>query len=343
DPHQANNMIPEEKLPLVQKALQAAFHTDTYDSITQLTKGLSTALVFKINVDSQPYVLRIVTRTDAVADPALYYGSMQTAAEGGIAPPIYYLSIEDRVSITGYVRDEPFPALLAKQLVPQLIRKLHALPKFGFRLNYFESVSKWLPRFIEKNILSEIAHKELMSRHQAMVAAYPVNAIEEWVASHNDTKPENMVFDGTRVWLIDWEAAFLNDRYLDLAIIANFLVVTPSDEHDFLHEYLDRAATDYEITRFYVMRAILHFYYFTFLIAFDTGENPIDFSAIAHRDYRQFHKGMWDGHITLDNAQTKREYAMIHFEKFIAVTSETRMRKSLRLMSTHKQGEIARD
>jgi thiamine kinase-like enzyme len=37
-------------------------------------------------------------------------------------------------------------------------------------------------------------------------------------------KPENILFDGHRVWLLDWKAALVNDRYFDLAIAANFVV-----------------------------------------------------------------------------------------------------------------------
>lgn len=46
----------------------------------------------------------------------------------------------------------------------------------------------------------------------------------DMVSCHNDLKPENILFDGDRIWLVDWEAAFLNDRYCDLAVIANFVV-----------------------------------------------------------------------------------------------------------------------
>ncbi|MDQ2776013.1 MAG: hypothetical protein M3Y57_14020 [Acidobacteriota bacterium] len=37
------------------------------------------------------------------------------------------------------------------------------------------------------------------------------------------------MFDGRRAWLIDWKAAFLNDRYFDLAIVANFVVTNEAD------------------------------------------------------------------------------------------------------------------
>lgn len=333
-------MIPQNKVPLVEKALLTAFNTTSFEDIVPMTKGLSTALIYRIIVRGQPYLLRIVMRTDAIADPALYYASMETAAQAGVAPPIYYLSVEDRISITGFVAEQPFSEDLAKKLVPPLLRKLHATPKFAFRLQYFDSISKWLPRYKEKNVLSEKANDELMARYQRIIAIYPVHAVDGWVSCHNDTKAENIVFDGTRPWLVDWESAFLNDRYLDLAIIGNFLVSTREDEEAFLSAYFDRLPTEDETARFYVMRAILHFFYFTFLIALDNGENPIDVATLRRHDFNRFHKEMWGGGTELKDAQIKREYAMIHFERFMTVTDERRMQESLQLISAWGRANI---
>jgi thiamine kinase-like enzyme len=52
--------------------------------------------------------------------------------------------------------------------------------------------------------------RPLFRRYAAVTKVYPRN--DDLVASHNDVKPENIVFDGDRVWLVDWEVAFLNDR-----------------------------------------------------------------------------------------------------------------------------------
>jgi thiamine kinase-like enzyme len=57
------------------------------------------------------------------------------------------------------------------------------------------------------------------------------------VSSHNDLKPENTLFDGDRVWLVDWEAAFLNDRYHDLATVENFVVTNDAEEEAHLRAY----------------------------------------------------------------------------------------------------------
>jgi len=65
------------------------------------------------------------------------------------------------------------------------------------------------------------------------------------VSSHNDLKPENVLFDGERVWLVDWEAAFLNDRYHDLAMVANFVVNNSEEEEAYLGTYFWKAPSEY--------------------------------------------------------------------------------------------------
>ena len=55
------------------------------------------------------------------------------------------------------------------------------------------------------------------------------------VSSHNDLfKPDNILFDGQRIWLVDWEAAFLNDPYADLAAVANQVVTNDEEEMAYL-------------------------------------------------------------------------------------------------------------
>jgi hypothetical protein len=83
-------MIPENKQPKVKKALQTAFGVAEFDDIEPLTKGLSSALIFKITVRRNPYLLRVVTRADDFGDPTFYHGCMKVAAENEFAPRIHY-------------------------------------------------------------------------------------------------------------------------------------------------------------------------------------------------------------------------------------------------------------
>ncbi len=43
--------------------------------------------------------------------------------------------------------------------------------------------------------------------------------------SHNDLNPGNVLWDGTRVWLVDWSASGITHPYYDLATISMFLLL----------------------------------------------------------------------------------------------------------------------
>lgn len=328
-------MIPENKQLAVEKALLCAFNVATFDSIQQLTKGLSGALVFKITVQGSPYLLRVVTRSDAFGDPSFYYGCMEIAAENQVAPRIHYLSIEDRVSITDFVHEQPFSIPTAKVMLPNLLQKLHALPKFPFRMNYFESIERFLPQFRAANLLSPREAKELDELYQRILSVYPKNDVENWVSSHNDSKPDNIVFDGQRPWFVDWESAFLNDRYLDLAIVGNFVLMDEQDEVAYLEAYFGITPNEYQFARFFLMQEFLHLYYFIFLMAFDQGEKPIELSKIKQHDFRAFHNEIWNGKISLADTEAKREYALLHWEQFRVKAQTKRFEESLRVVSRH--------
>ncbi len=162
-------MIAENKQLAVKKALQTAFNAGAFENIQQLTKGLSRALIFKIIVRGNPYLLRVITRTDAFGDPTFYYGCMKVAAENEIAPHIHYLSIKDRISITDFIIEQPFSVAAAKEMSPHLLRKLHSLPKFPFRINYFESMERSMPQFRAANILSEDEIEDLYELYERIV------------------------------------------------------------------------------------------------------------------------------------------------------------------------------
>ncbi len=78
------------------------------------------------------------------------------------------------------------------------------------------------------------------------------------VPCHNDLKAENLVWDGTRLWLLDWEAAFDNDRYADLAYAGALAVISQDEERGFLAAYFGREASEYERARWYLATCAIH-------------------------------------------------------------------------------------
>ncbi len=326
-------MIPENKRIAVANALRAAFGTDGHDDIRELTRGLSTASVFRIVVRGTPYLLRVINRTDAIADPTHQFDCMRSAAEAGLAPGIRYLSVEDRISITDFVEERPFPIAEARTRLADTIRELHALPKFPFRVSYIDTANGFLRRFREAGVLPEHRTRDLFEGYARILEVYPANDRESWVSSHNDLKPDNIVFDGERPWLVDWESAFLNDRYLDLAVVANFVVKSDDDEVEFLDRYFGEAAGEARRAQFFLMRQILHMFYLTLFMPLGSGGKPVDLDAVESPEFDAYHDGLWSGRISMAGSEERIVYARVHMERLRENFRSPRFEDALRIVA----------
>ena len=331
-------MIPENKIGEVRAALQSTFGAATYEDIGQLTTGLSNAQVFRIVVKGRPYLLKIA-RTDSLSDPTLYYYScMKPAAEAGIAPKVWYAGIENGISITDYVELKPFPLGEAITGLAGVLSRLHSISPFSKTIHALDSFNMFAHRFREARILPGSETETLFQELGKIGHVYPRNE-DDLVPSHNDLKPENILYDGSRVWLSDWEAAFNNDRYSDLSIVANFVVADESDEKVFLSHYFRRNATEYERARFYLMRQIMHMSYVTvFLVIVAAKGIKIDLDRIAKHDFRDFHDRMWAGEVDLALDDTRLEYAVVHLNQLRQNLQAKRFEESLELVACAQPG-----
>jgi hypothetical protein len=82
-------------------------------------------------------------------------------------------------------------------------------------VNYLDAVDGFIRKFQAAKILPLSETEELFRQYARVASVYPRHD-SDMVSSHNDLKPENILFDSNHIWLVDWEAAFLNDRYVDL-------------------------------------------------------------------------------------------------------------------------------
>ena len=319
-------MIPTEKQSLVKRALEQAFGAREFEEIEKLTGGLSTALVFRIVVKGTAYLLRVIMRTDAFGDPTRQWECMKPAAEAGVAPRVWYVSAEDRILITDFVEANPFPADFALMMA-RTIRKVHELSPFPAPTNnYFTVIDGFMERLKAKKILPESNAEELFRGYAEIAKVYPRG--DESVASHNDLKPQNIIYDGARVWLVDWEVAFLNDRYLDLAVVANFFVRNDAEEERYLSEYFGDKPDAYRRARFYLMQQITHAAYVSWLMVLAAGTGPVDVETTAP-EFRDFHERMIAGEVDVATPQAKVEYAKVHLKWVLENMRTQRFRDAL--------------
>jgi thiamine kinase-like enzyme len=308
-------MIPDAKRPAVMRALDETFGVHEYEDIRSTSGGQSSALAFRIVVGGKPYLLKTM-REEIISDPANEFACMKTASEAGIAPRIWYTSVEDRVLITDFVEAKPYPEDMAALLAP-ILRRLHSLPGFQKPAmgNYFNTMDGFVRRFQAAKLLPENATGELFRLYAELVKVYPRNDAD-LVASHNDLKPQNMRFDGGRLWLVDWESAFLNDPYVDLAVVANFFVKDEAAEEDFLNTYFAEPAGKYRRARFYLMSQALHMFYAAFLLSLATRAGiQVDANMETALDFRDFHQRLISGEIDTLKPEAQVQYAKVHMNE----------------------------
>jgi aminoglycoside phosphotransferase (APT) family kinase protein len=326
-------MIPDAKLPAVMRAIQEAFGADTFDDIHPLTGGLSTALVFRIVVRGAPCLLRIIM-PGALGDPTREFACMQAAAEAGVAPRIWHANATDKILITDFVEAKPFPDDMPARIAP-VLRRLHALPRFREPMvvkSYFDAVDGFVRRFEAAKILPESRTAELLESYAKMAKVYPRNGAD-LVASHNDLKPQNTLFDGERVWLVDWEAAFLNDRYLDLAVAANFFVKDETSVEDYLQAYFGEPAGDHRSARFYLMRQICHVAYATLFLLIASSKRLAVDPEMEVPEFRDFHRRVVSGEVDLATADAKLQYAMVHLNRALENMRTPRFEQAMAMVA----------
>jgi len=330
-------MIPQEKSEAVTRGLREAFGVAKLEDI-HMIKDLASSLVFRIVVRGSPYLLKISTRA---SDPARHYACMTSAADAGLAPRVWYTGIEHGIFITDFVNAEPLPVSDALVRLPAMLRALHALPQFAtapfnttctFLLNKGPMLDGFLQKFQAANILPKAESEEFFARYAELAAVYPHDDVE-LVSSHNDLfKPDNILFDGQRVWLVDWEAAFLNDRYADLAVVANQVVTNDEEETAYLQKYFGAAPDEYQLARFHIMQQIAHlFYTMAFLYQGSQGE-PIDWSGTVP-EFRDYHRRLWAGEIDLADKDVKIVYGKVHWERLLHNVQQPRYKEALRIIS----------
>jgi hypothetical protein len=248
--------LPADLTAAVETALQQAFNTTTVTTITPLAGGLSSSQVFKIIVNKQTYVLKLDNSSGRSADLS---ANLKLAADAGIAPPLYYQDNATGIAISGFIDNKPVRGVFGSERLPHelaaTIRAIHAIPYTAPGNDLSATIDALIAGFKQHNILSGPVFDECFSNYETIKSKYPWNDSEK-VFSHNDLNPSNILSDGEKIWVIDWDVSYANDRYIDLANAANFFIHTEQQERTFLNTYFGSPVDDHKVARFYIMRQV---------------------------------------------------------------------------------------
>jgi thiamine kinase-like enzyme len=256
--------ISEPLRSTVRSAVAAAFGHAAVGAIMPIGGGASGAFPFRVDVGGRPYLVRVEGQPSPLRNPHQYV-SMRLAADAGIAPRIHHVDETGRVVVTDFIDHRPLgtypggsPALA--RALGELLRRLQSTPVFPSFVHYPDIVARLFAHVQRTGLFASgvlDAHAERLERIRE--ACPPGSA--DLVSSHNDAIPANILFDGNRLWLIDWESAYRNDPLVDVASLLDTLARSPELEDVLLRAWLGRSPDATLQSRLALIRGLMRLYY----------------------------------------------------------------------------------
>ena len=211
----------------VKACLPASLRRPT-TTITPMGGGPSGADVYRVDADGHSYVLKIAGKDEPLEEWRLKRLIQQAAARSGLAPEVVHVDETHRAVLSEFVVDRSFPALLvnpgtresAVALLGETLRRAHDL---GVPSELDSKDPLQLLAGVWKDLVQNPALPGFVGDSVERMLSEEVPPSERAnVLSHNDVNPGNLVFDGERLLLVDWEVVGANDPFYDLAAIAVF-------------------------------------------------------------------------------------------------------------------------
>ncbi len=207
-----------------------------------------------------------------------YRNSVAAAAAGAGAPVIEYRP-QDRLLVVGYIEGRTFGAadVAAAENIPRIAaacRRLHAGERFGNDFDMFDIQRGYLAVARARGFRIPDRYDDLRPQVDAAQKALAVRA-EGTVPCHNDLLAANIIDDGDRIWLIDYELSGNNDACFELGNIAAESHLSHDALADLVAAYYGRPRRS-KTARAYLL-GLVGMYGWTLWGAIQNGASPLEY------------------------------------------------------------------
>lgn len=191
-------------------------------SITPLPGYTNTNL--RLRNRGQDWVLRVPrASTDRFIDRAAEAHNQALACDLGIAPRPAWCG-ESGLMLTATLAASRSPGaadLADRSILQSVLEPVRRLHRSGAAFRGRVDLARLLERYY--SMLDETRQREFRHRLRAARELLPLLADRDldYVPSHNDLVLENLLLDGERTRLIDWEFSAMASPYWDLASLCN--------------------------------------------------------------------------------------------------------------------------
>ena len=169
---------------------------------------------FRVRTGSGDYVIRVFGRDTSQLgiDRRAEQAAAEAAAAAGVGAEV--VAFLDDVAITRFIEGRPIPPEELRESpagVAAALSAVHAGPALPSDFNAFRIVEQYR----ERAGGAPEGYDEALA-HAHRIEAALTGTEHEPVPCHNDLLNANLIHDGERVRIVDWEYAGMGDRYFDL-------------------------------------------------------------------------------------------------------------------------------
>jgi thiamine kinase-like enzyme len=201
--------------------------------ITPLGGGI-TNLNYRVQVDGEAFAVRIAGPQTGLLgiDRRREYECTLAAATIGVGPEVIHFDEGAGVLVTRFIEGRPLtvaevgqPATLYR--VVESLKRVHAGPAFPWTFSPFRTVERYRQVAEARGASLPVDLPSLLDGAAGMEAAFG-RLLRAPRPCHNDLWVPNLIDDGRRVRILDWELAGMGDICFDLGNFAG--------SHDFSEE-----------------------------------------------------------------------------------------------------------
>ncbi len=247
-------------------------------TVRELSGGL-TNRNYQVTTPDGTFVARIAgTGSELLAiDRDCEYRNSVTAAAAGAGAPVIEYRPQDRLLVIGYIEGRTFGAQDVAENIPRIAAACHRLHDgalFGNDFDMFEIQRRYRSVARSRGFTIPAGYDDLTPQFTAAEKALAVRA-EGTVPCNNDLLPANLIDDGERIWLIDYELSGNNDACFELGNIAAEAHLERQALEDLVTAYYGRPRRS-KIARAWLLGGLVGMYGWTLWGAIQHAASPLD-------------------------------------------------------------------
>lgn len=230
-------MNADNPLALAETLLDGVVSLDAPPRLVARTTGRSGAQTFEVVADARRFILKLDAPGRSHSRWSSTLEIQREAAAQGITPAVLAWDAPSRAVLSEHVFEiSLFEALFDPHRIDGVL---------GALVDALASLHAISPGTAPPEVSPLKRSRSILEQCSFAVPAFAADPWADFLSRkptevadtlcHLDLNPSNLLYDGRKVWLIDWDTAAAGDRWVDLATLINMLLL-PRERADWMLE-----------------------------------------------------------------------------------------------------------